>query len=223
MKKNKETIEDWEEKFERYSVPITDPMTKEERKMLATIYKGDERRELPLFMAKKILRKALKANDKNSGYRNSGDCNSGNWNSGDKNSGMFNTNEPNVRMFNKDTSVKWEDVKLPNFFYFNLNEWIQEEAMTDEEKKEYPEYKITGGYLRMVEYKDAWRKAWDNAKLSERKKVLDLPNYDNKIFKEITGIDAERELKEKRGKMIKVGGKKYSEDTIREALKQHVI
>ncbi len=157
---------------------------------------------------------------RNSGNRNSGNRNSGNWNSGDYNSGYFNTNKPRIRIFNEETNV--EEIDFPDFFYFDLTEWIQKESMTDEEKKEHPEYKTTGGYLKTLEYKDAWRKAWDNAKMSEKRKVLELPNWNNEIFKEITGIDVEKELKEKPSKMIKIGNKKYSEDTIKEALRQYV-
>ena len=44
-----------------------------------------------------------------------------------------------------------------------------------------------------------------------------LPEFDSKIFKAVTGID----VTEKK-KMVEVNGKKYSEETLKEALKQYV-
>ena len=127
---------------------------------------------------------------------NIGVGNSGNWNSGDRNSGYCNTNEPTLRMFNKDTSMNRDEVDklIPQFFHFETNEWIQEVVMTKEEKKENPEYKTTGGYLKTVEYKDAWRISWDKASKEDKKKCLDLPNWNNELFLEISGIDVEKEL-----------------------------
>ena len=45
-----------------------------------------------------------------------------------------------------------------------------------------------------LDYKEAWRLAWDKASVKERKKLFALPNWNNKVFKEITGIDAEKEI-----------------------------
>ena len=133
--------------------------------------------------------------DRNSGNRNSGNCNSGDWNSGDCNSGFFNSNEPNVRMFNKETNVKRFDVDIPNWCNFGLTVWVSHDTATDKEKEEHnKEIEICGGFLKTIDYKDAWRLAWDKASVEERKQLFTLPNWDNKIFKEITGIDAEAEL-----------------------------
>ena len=136
----------------------------------------------------------------NSGNRNSGDCNSGDWNSGDwnsgnRNSGFFNSDEPNVRMFNKETFMKRNDVNIPSWCYFDLTVWVSHDTATEKEKEEHKtEIEICGGFLKTVEYKEAWRLAWNRASVDERKKLFDLPNWDNKVFKEITGIDAEAEL-----------------------------
>lgn len=67
--------------------------------------------------------------------------------------------------------------------------------MTKEERIAHPEADVIGGYLQKIDYKEAWRRAWNGASISERKKVLQLPNFDNKMFLEITGIDAKKELK----------------------------
>ena len=134
--------------------------------------------------------------DWNSGNRNSGDCNSGNWNSGDRNSGFFNSNEPCVRMFNKMTNYKGKDIKIPSWCYFDLTVWVSHDTASEEEKTEHKaEIEICGGFLKTINYKDAWRIAWNKASIEERKELFDLPNWDNQVFKEITGIDAENEIR----------------------------
>ena len=132
---------------------------------------------------------------RNSGHRNSGDWNSGDWNSGNCNSGYFNSDEPCLRMFNKMTYCKKDDINIPSWCYFDLTVWVSHDTATEEEKKKYKnEIEICGGFLKTLDYKDAWRLAWNKASIEERKKLFELPNWDNEVFKEITGIDAEKEI-----------------------------
>ena len=134
--------------------------------------------------------------DRNSGNWNSGDWNSGNWNSGDSNSGFFNSDEPYVRMFNKMTDKKRCQIDIPSWCYFDFTVWVSHDTATEEEKTEHKaEIEVCGGFLKSINYKDAWRIAWNKASIEERKKLFDLPNWDNKVFKEITGIDAENEIR----------------------------
>ena len=122
----------------------------------------------------------------NSSYRNSGDCNSG----------YFNSNEPCVRMFNKMTEKKSSEIDIPGWCYFDLTVWVSHDTATDAEKKEHKkEIETCGGYLKTLEYKEAWKLAWDKASKEEHEKLLKLPNWNNEVFKEITGIDAEAEIK----------------------------
>ena len=131
----------------------------------------------------------------NSGNWNSGNCNSGNWNSGNRNSGFFNTNEPQVRLFNKNTKTKRENIDFPSFLFFDLTLWVSHDTATEEEKKIHKkEIETTGGFLKSLTYKEAFRHAWNKATKEEHKKLLALPNWNNKIFKEISGIDAEKEI-----------------------------
>ena len=131
----------------------------------------------------------------NSGDWNSGDCNSGDWNSGNWNSGFFNSDEPYVRMFNKMTDKKRCDIDIPSWCYFDFTVWVSHDTATEEEKIEHKtEIEICGGFLKTINYKDAWRIAWNKASIEERKKLFDLPNWDNQVFEEITGIDAETEI-----------------------------
>ena len=131
----------------------------------------------------------------NSGSWNSGSWNSGSWNSGSWNSGFFNSDEPNIRMFNKDTNLKRGDINIPSWCYFSLTVWVSHDTATEEEKEKYKrEIETFGGYLKTLEYKEAWKLAWSKASKEEHKQLLKLPNWNNKVFIEITGIDAELEI-----------------------------
>ena len=131
----------------------------------------------------------------NSGNRNSGNRNSGNWNSGNWNSGFFNSNEPKIRIFNKETNKKREEIEIPGWCYFDLTVWVSHDTATEEEKEEHKkEIEVCGGFLKTLEYKEAWRLAWDKASKEEHKMLFNLPNWDNEVFKKITGIDAEAEI-----------------------------
>lgn len=131
----------------------------------------------------------------NSGSRNSGNRNTGSWNSGNNNSGNLNTNEPPFRIFNKETNVRKEDIQYPDFFFFQLTQFVTYDNATSDERRLYEkELKTCGGFNRSLSYKTAWRKSWDEASDEDRRKVLQLPNWDNEIFKEISGIDVEFEL-----------------------------
>ena len=131
----------------------------------------------------------------NSGDCNSGFCNSGYCNSGSHNSGFFNSNEPNVRMFNKPTNLKFEEIKIPDWCFFDLTVWEDCDKSTEEEREEHKkEIETCGGFLKTLKYKKAWRLAWDKASKEEHEELFDLPNWDNEVFLEITGIDAEAEI-----------------------------
>ena len=138
--------------------------------------------------------------NRNTGNWNSGDCNtgnrnSGNWNSGDCNSGFFNTDSPLVRIFNKETNIPLVDIDFPNFLYFNLTVWISHDTATDEEKEAHKtEIETCGGFTKEISYKEAFRIAWNKASKKDHLKLLKLPNWNNEIFKEISGIDAEAEI-----------------------------
>ena len=138
--------------------------------------------------------------DWNSGYRNSGDRNSGygnsgNWNIGNWNSGYMNTTTPPVRIFNRETDVSIEDIHFPDLFYFDLTIFVSYDTATDEEREKHKkDIETCGGFLKTIPYKEAWRKSWDKASDADRRKVLELPNWDNEVFKEISGIDVEAEL-----------------------------
>ena len=131
----------------------------------------------------------------NSGKWNSGNGNSGNFNSGSWNSGYFNTDSPLVRIFNKETNISRNDIDFPSFLYFDLTVWVSHDIATDEEKEAHKiDIETCGGFLKTIPYKEAFRIAWDKANKEEHEKLLKLPNWNNEIFKEISGIDAEAEI-----------------------------
>ena len=136
--------------------------------------------------------------DCNSGYHNRGNNNSGYHNSGDWHSGIFNTEQQEyIFAFNKPAlkSAIVSIYAIP-FLRFDMSEWIPTCNMSQEEKENHPEYTVTGGYLKKYEYKEAFRKSFEKAKRlpdwpEQLKRLKTLPNFDAKIFEEISGIKEE--------------------------------
>ena len=134
----------------------------------------------------------------NSGNSNSGNCNSGNWNSGHRNSGHWNSGNSNsghlnsnkpdkIRIFNKYTDST--EIEFPEYFYFDLTEFVSHDTATPEEKEKYKkEIEVCGGFLRTLDYKQAWQKSYNKASDEDKAKTKKLPNFDSDIFFEITGI-----------------------------------
>ena len=133
--------------------------------------------------------------NRNTGDWNTGDMNIGNWNTGDRNTGYMNTDTPTtIRVFNKECERSaWIEAEKPNFLYFDVVEWILENRMTEEEKNEHPNFEVTNGYLKTLEYKKAFMKSFEKLEHKEKIKQVNqlkkLPNYDDDIFFRISGID----------------------------------
>lgn len=136
----------------------------------------------------------------NSGFGNTGSYNSGNRNIGDWNScshsnGCFNTETQEIFMFNKPSNWTYLDwlmseasrimVRCPQ----DVLLWIPFENMTDEEIANYPEAKVTNGYLKFIEAESERQVWWDNLSNMGKNTIMSLPNFNKEIFKEITGID----------------------------------
>ena len=139
--------------------------------------------------------------DWNTGNRNTGDWNTGNRNTGDWNSasfsnGVFCTEEPEILIFNKPSGMtfrQWRDsaaCHLLNQIQFMPNVWVWDSDMTDEEKEAHPEYKTTGGFLKVLDTSDCCVRWWENLDEYQRRIIRSIPNFDAAIFKQITGIDA---------------------------------
>ena len=135
----------------------------------------------------------------NSGNRNSGNRNSGDWNKSSFNNGCFNTIEPTIMMFNKPSEITYQDWvnsdarRLLNQIPKDVVEWIYSDDMTDEEKAVHPEHKITGGYLKVLDESECSQIWWDGLDNSQKKIIKSMPNFNESIFEEITGIKVDKQ------------------------------
>jgi hypothetical protein len=114
--------------------------------------------------------------DCNTGGWNTGDCNTGGWNTGgwntggwntgswnicDRSSGFFNTVNDTINVFNKPCKIAtWEAANKPSFICF----------------------------APVGTYKESWRKAYDGASDEDKLLLVELPNFNAKVFYEISGI-----------------------------------
>ena len=55
-----------------------------------------------------------------------------------------------------------------------------------------PEKKLRGGYLKIHTYKEACKNWWDGTTEENRDIIKSMPNFDAKVFFDITGIDVRR-------------------------------
>ncbi|GAB3024497.1 hypothetical protein GCM10027051_31450 [Niabella terrae] len=132
--------------------------------------------------------------DSNSGYRNSGDSNSGDSNSGYRNSGAFCTdNDPKIPLFNKPSEMsarEWENHPAYKLMgNIDPTIWVPWSAMTKEEREANPKYEASKGYTKSIPLKEAWANFWQNLSDDNKKHFTTLPNFDKKIFFEITGVE----------------------------------
>ena len=93
-----------------------------------------------------------------------------------------------MNFFNKQSDWTYED------WLKSKAKWVLD-TMIDEdfknrlvEKEKQPEDKIIEEslYKKRTEFRQKW---WINLSKKDKKSILKLPNFDSKIFKEITGID----------------------------------
>lgn len=76
-----------------------------------------------------------------------------------------------------------------------INRWIDSDEMSDEEKKDVSSWEQMGGYLKTLNYKEAWQ-VWWNENPEKHQNFLNLPAFNADIFKEITGIDINEKVEE---------------------------
>lgn len=142
--------------------------------------------------------------DRNTGNRNTGNCNTGNCNTGDWNkssfnTGCFNTEEQKIMLFNKPSDMTYNDWLRSDARYLlnqipkDVVEWVYEEDMTDEEKEEYPTYKTTCGYLKVLDESECGQLWWNSLSDDKKKIIEEIPNFDDEIFEQCTGIKVVKE------------------------------
>ena len=76
---------------------------------------------------------------------------------------------------------------------FDVLEYIFFSDMTDEEKATHPEAKTTGGYLKILDNSECAIIWWRELSAEEKAIITSIPNFDKAIFKEITGIDVDKD------------------------------
>jgi hypothetical protein len=133
----------------------------------------------------------MNSGNMNSGNMNSGNMNSGYWNSGDRNSGHFNTTSPDkIRIFNTWVNMTSEEFNLKYNIYADipLNRWVD---LKDIENPTIEQTQM-GGYLKTLDFKEACQ-IWWNENPKRHQDFLSLPAFNAKIFKEITGVDVEKQ------------------------------
>lgn len=65
--------------------------------------------------------------------------------------------------------------------------------MTDEEKEEYPTYKTTGGYLKVLDESECAQLWWNSLSDDKKKIIEEIQNFDVEIFEQCTGIKVVKE------------------------------
>ena len=112
-------------------------------------------------------------------------------NIGDENTGFFNTSSPEIiNVFNRPCKMEdWQNAIKPAFISnLKFNEWILFDDMTSAEKIQHEKASVTEPYLRTISYKDAWKTAYDRASKRDIWLLKGLPNWDAKVFEDITSI-----------------------------------
>ena len=120
--------------------------------------------------------------------------------------------QKNYRVFNKDVSEKeYEEIKKSlGVIKIKLTEWIKQDD---------------GGELKVYKHEEVWKNWLKESTEEQRQAILDIPQFDEKIFKEITGLTKKdlqgnkeskkkkeliakaEELKEKADEMLKTANK----------------
>lgn len=155
--------------------------------------------------------------DRNSGNWNSGNWNNGNWNSGNRNSGDWNSGDRNSGDWNSCSysSGCFNTIEHKMFLFNKLSDWtyhdwirsdarrvlsriphrhlkpVSYDSMSDTEKEANPEAKTTGTFLRIVDNPDV-QNWWRSISDEDKKAILSIPNFNKAIFKEITGVDVDK-------------------------------
>ena len=97
-------------------------------------------------------------------------------------------------MFNKPTEITFDQwrcsdaCRLLNRIDFRPTEFIWSDDMTDEEKATHPDWETTQGYLKKLDISECCHDWWMKLNMDEKRIIQNMPNFDAKIFKEITGI-----------------------------------
>ena len=137
--------------------------------------------------------------NRNTGDHNAGDCNTGNWNAGNYNEGNWNAGNWNTGNWNTGShntghhnTGDWNasdysngcfnTIKTKIYLFNKLSSWTMSNWLESEAR--YILNLMPGSHERQD-----W---WDNLLDGGKKEILNLPNFDKEIFKQITGIEVEK-------------------------------
>ena len=102
--------------------------------------------------------------------------------------------QKHLRVFNQDVSeTRYDEVKeilTDNQIKITLTKWTDYKEL--EKSEQTATAKQLGGLLKTFSYEDAWLNFWNEATREQKNCILDLPEFDADIFKEITGIDVKK-------------------------------
>ena len=150
----------------------------------------------------------------NTGNRNTGNRNTGSWNAANYHTGCFNTVDANKAFYFNTLIDKevWDSAYKPAWLFEpSPTTWVTKDDMTKQEKADKPSYKTTGGYLRVNDMKEEWRKAYQSASPEDVQAVRDLPAFDYDVFEEITGLNLRESPKSEtcEGREVEIDGVTY--------------
>lgn len=148
--------------------------------------------------------------DRSTGDRSTGHYSTGDWSTGDWSTGYYSTGNWSISHYSTgyfsnidysglslfDTPItksELEKISFPSWIYFDLTKWIPENEMNDREKIDNPNYKTTEGYLKVYDYQEAWKIAYDSVSREEQLKIKDIPHFNADIFFKISGIRIDEE------------------------------
>ena len=107
-----------------------------------------------------------------------------------------------MRFFNKDSNVTYSEFAKSRMVYpdLKITSWVSYKDLPENEQN--TDTKNMDGKLKTLSYKEAWKEYWNRASDDDKKWFMSLPNFDAKIFEEITGINVA--VKTLSGKEVKV-------------------
>ena len=88
-----------------------------------------------------------------------------------------------------ESDARWLLNQIPK----NVVKWVYEEDMTDVEKTAHPTYKITGGYLKVLNESECCQLWWNGLSDEDKTIIKAIPNFDADIFEECTGIKVNKD------------------------------
>jgi len=115
-----------------------------------------------------------------------------------------------MRMFNRETDITYSEFMNGKIVYPDLKicAWVDYKDLPKNEQT--TDTKNMDGKLKTLTYKEAWAEYWSRASEEDKEWFKNLPNFDETIFEEITGINVEQGFDLKGQEVeVKIGGKTY--------------